>query len=279
MRTSPRPSPEVGGVDVYYAGKAFLCSAVARWVAEEGLSLDVCSGGELAVAQRAGFPAERIGLHGNNKASPRSSRRSSTASAGSWSTRSRRSTGSPLSQRSLGVRAPGDGPGHRRGRGAHPRVHRHRPRGPEVRLLARGRARRRGRRADPGSLAGPRPAGPALPHRQPDLRHVGLRGLGPAPDRPARPGRREARGPPPGDGPRRRLRHRLHLRAHPAVAPELGEGSSPTSSGASSRASATAPPAHRSRGSRSSRGARSPARAPSRSTRSAPSRTSTSATA
>lgn len=56
-----------GGADVYYAGKAFLCTAVAKWVAEEGLSLDVCSGGELAVARRAGFPAERIGFHGNNK--------------------------------------------------------------------------------------------------------------------------------------------------------------------------------------------------------------------
>jgi diaminopimelate decarboxylase len=56
-----------GGVDVYYAGKAFLCTEVARWVEEEGLSLDVCTGGELAVARRAGFPAERIGFHGNNK--------------------------------------------------------------------------------------------------------------------------------------------------------------------------------------------------------------------
>ena len=56
-----------GGADVYYAGKAFLCTSVAKWVAEEGLSLDVCSGGELAVARRAGFPAERIGFHGNNK--------------------------------------------------------------------------------------------------------------------------------------------------------------------------------------------------------------------
>ncbi len=56
-----------GGLDVYYAGKAFLCTAVARWVDEEGLFLDVCSGGELAVAKRAGFPAERIGMHGNNK--------------------------------------------------------------------------------------------------------------------------------------------------------------------------------------------------------------------
>ena len=61
------PFAELGGVDVFYAGKAFLCTEVARWVAEEGLCLDVCSGGELAVAQRAGFPAARIGLHGNNK--------------------------------------------------------------------------------------------------------------------------------------------------------------------------------------------------------------------
>lgn len=56
-----------GATSVHYAAKAFLCTEVARWVAEEGLSLDVCSGGELAVALRAGFPPERIALHGNNK--------------------------------------------------------------------------------------------------------------------------------------------------------------------------------------------------------------------
>ena len=55
------------GWDVYYAAKSFLCTAVARWVAEEGLGVDVCTGGELAVALRAGVPAGRIGLHGNNK--------------------------------------------------------------------------------------------------------------------------------------------------------------------------------------------------------------------
>ena len=71
-----------GGVDVYYAGKAFLCTAVARWVAEEGLRLDVCSGGELAVARRAGFPAERIGLHGNNKIRRRDPARRSTYGVG-----------------------------------------------------------------------------------------------------------------------------------------------------------------------------------------------------
>ncbi|WP_166349464.1 diaminopimelate decarboxylase [Phytoactinopolyspora limicola] len=63
-----------GGADVYYAGKAFLCTEVARWVADEGLGLDVCSGGELATALRAGFPAERIGLHGNNKSAAELSR-------------------------------------------------------------------------------------------------------------------------------------------------------------------------------------------------------------
>ena len=55
------------GADVYYAGKAFLCVATARWVQEEGLRLDVCTGGELAVALRAQFPPERVALHGNNK--------------------------------------------------------------------------------------------------------------------------------------------------------------------------------------------------------------------
>ncbi|MFC7449519.1 diaminopimelate decarboxylase [Rhodococcus daqingensis] len=52
---------------VHYASKAFLCGEIARWVAEEGLSLDICSGGELAIALHAGFPAERIAMHGNNK--------------------------------------------------------------------------------------------------------------------------------------------------------------------------------------------------------------------
>ncbi|WP_242657327.1 diaminopimelate decarboxylase [Mycobacterium talmoniae] len=56
-----------GGANVHYAAKAFLCSEIARWIDEEGLSLDVATGGELAVALHAGFPAQRITLHGNNK--------------------------------------------------------------------------------------------------------------------------------------------------------------------------------------------------------------------
>jgi len=59
---------EIGaGVDVYYAGKAFLSLAVARWVHDEGLRVDTASGGELAIALRAGVPGAHIGLHGNNK--------------------------------------------------------------------------------------------------------------------------------------------------------------------------------------------------------------------
>ena len=55
------------GMDVYYAGKAFLSRAVVRIVADEGLRLDVCTGGELAVALAAGMDPARIGFHGNNK--------------------------------------------------------------------------------------------------------------------------------------------------------------------------------------------------------------------
>jgi diaminopimelate decarboxylase len=53
--------------DVIYAAKAFLCRAVAHWVEEEGLGLDVCSAGELELAVTTGFPPERIVLHGNAK--------------------------------------------------------------------------------------------------------------------------------------------------------------------------------------------------------------------
>jgi diaminopimelate decarboxylase len=56
-----------GKVDVYYAGKAFLSSQVARWMYDEDLCLDVASGGELEIALRGGMPAKRIAMHGNNK--------------------------------------------------------------------------------------------------------------------------------------------------------------------------------------------------------------------
>lgn len=57
----------LGSENVYYAGKAFCSVAMCQLLASEGLSLDVCTGGELATALAAGFPPERILFHGNNK--------------------------------------------------------------------------------------------------------------------------------------------------------------------------------------------------------------------
>jgi diaminopimelate decarboxylase len=56
-----------GDARVFYAAKAFCSRAVLRWVSEEGLGVDVCTGGELEVALSAGVPAEMITMHGNNK--------------------------------------------------------------------------------------------------------------------------------------------------------------------------------------------------------------------
>jgi diaminopimelate decarboxylase len=58
------------GDGVAYASKAFLCVAMAKLVHEEGLHLDVATGGELYIARAAGFPPERIVFHGNNKSMP-----------------------------------------------------------------------------------------------------------------------------------------------------------------------------------------------------------------
>jgi len=53
--------------EIVYASKAFACTAVCRLMAEEGLSCDIASGGELHLALAGGFPPERIYMHGNNK--------------------------------------------------------------------------------------------------------------------------------------------------------------------------------------------------------------------
>ena len=67
-RAFDRAFAEVGtAAKVYYAGKAFLSIEVARWMDEAGLNIDVCTGGELAVALAAGVDPERLGFHGNNK--------------------------------------------------------------------------------------------------------------------------------------------------------------------------------------------------------------------
>jgi diaminopimelate decarboxylase len=67
IRARCREAVAAFGDDVAYATKAFLCKAMARLAHEEGMRLDVATGGELEVALAAGVPAERLILHGNNK--------------------------------------------------------------------------------------------------------------------------------------------------------------------------------------------------------------------
>src|SRR5262245_16030162 len=68
LRNRCREAVESFGADrVVYATKAFLCKAMARLAHEEGLLLDVATGGELFVALAAGVPADRCVFHGNNK--------------------------------------------------------------------------------------------------------------------------------------------------------------------------------------------------------------------
>lgn len=67
LRARCREAVAAFGEGVAYASKAFLCKAMARLAHEEGMCLDVASGGELYVARAAGVPADRLVLHGNNK--------------------------------------------------------------------------------------------------------------------------------------------------------------------------------------------------------------------
>jgi diaminopimelate decarboxylase len=67
LRARCRQARQAFGGGVAYAAKAFLCRAMAALVNEEGLFLDVASGGELYVALRSGFPADRLVMHGSNK--------------------------------------------------------------------------------------------------------------------------------------------------------------------------------------------------------------------
>ncbi len=69
IRARCREAVSVLGNGATYASKAFLCRAIARLVTEEGMRIDVATGGELQVVLAAGVPAERTVLHGNNKSS------------------------------------------------------------------------------------------------------------------------------------------------------------------------------------------------------------------
>ncbi|CAB4338248.1 MAG: diaminopimelate decarboxylase [Actinobacteria bacterium] len=57
--------PQAG--TIYYAAKSFICTAVAQWIADIGIGIDVCTGGELSVALAGGISPSKIELHGNNK--------------------------------------------------------------------------------------------------------------------------------------------------------------------------------------------------------------------
>ncbi len=52
---------------IYYAAKSFICTALAQWIADIGIGIDVCTGGELAVALAGGISPIKIEVHGNNK--------------------------------------------------------------------------------------------------------------------------------------------------------------------------------------------------------------------
>ena len=201
--------------DVFYAGKAFLCTTVARWVAEEGLCLDVCSDGELTVALRAGFDPARIGYHGNTKTEPEL-RRAVAEGVGRIIVdsfdeieRLERVTASLVSAGSI------NGPQPvmvRVTAGVEAHTHEYIATAHEDQKfgfsITSGDALQAVRRvvAAPGLRA----ARPALPHRQPDLRHLGLRGRRPPRAGAPRPGRLRGRRHDAGARPRRRLRHRVH---------------------------------------------------------------------
>ena len=246
------------------------CTAIARWVREEGLDLDVCTGGELAVALRAGFPPERIALHGNNK--------SSAELARGVEARRRPHRRSTPSTRSPGSAAVAEEPG-----GAAARCWSGSPSGVEAHThefiatahedqkfgfsLAAGHAAEAVRRVV--ALPGLELRRAALAHRLADLRHRRLRG-GRAPrgrrcaGQIARRARRRARRA----RPRRRPRHRLHRR-----------GRRPRASRSSPTACARSSTGVRGRRAAGAAAAVEPGRAiagpaPSRSTRSARSRTS-----
>jgi diaminopimelate decarboxylase len=67
LRARCREAVAAFGDGVAYAAKAFLCTAMAALAHDEGMYLDVATGGELHIALAAGVPAERLVLHGNNK--------------------------------------------------------------------------------------------------------------------------------------------------------------------------------------------------------------------
>ena len=93
LRRRCREAVSAWGGGVAYASKAFLCRAMARLAHEEGMRIDVSTGGELHVALAAGVPAARLVLHGNNKSDAELSALWPRVSGASWWTPSTKSAG------------------------------------------------------------------------------------------------------------------------------------------------------------------------------------------
>ena len=131
--------------EIVYASKAFSCRAMCELVAQEGLSLDVATGGELAAARAAAFPPERIYFHGNNK-SVAEIEFGLDVGIGHFVVDSFEEIDAPRGRRRRARAAPA-GPRARHARGAtrHARLRADRPAGQQVRLRARRRPRRRRR--------------------------------------------------------------------------------------------------------------------------------------
>ena len=192
--------------EVLFASKAFPCTAAYRLFAEEGLSVDVASGGELHMALRAGFDPARIHMHGNNK-SDEEILFAARAGVGhlildSFDEIERCERLLEESQDVLIRVTPGIKP-------STARLHHHRAARLEVRLRHRGRAGGAGDRAG-ARLRRAQPGRAARPHRLADLRARALHAGDPG-DR--RAGRRLV---PPGQR-RRRARDRLHRRGRAAL--------------------------------------------------------------
>ena len=103
---------------MFYAAKAFCSRAVLRWVTEEGLGVDVCTGGELEVALSAGVPPDQITMHGNNKTLDELSR-AVAAGVGHIVADSFEEIARLAYLTEAATTAQDPGPGHHRGGGAH----------------------------------------------------------------------------------------------------------------------------------------------------------------
>ena len=139
--------------EVIYASKALPITAAYRVMAEEGLSVDVASGGELYLALKGGRRPERIFMHGNNKTEAELELAFDAGHRLPGARLVRRDRAAPSGCSPEPAAAGRPDPGHARHQALHPLLHPDRPARLEVRLRARGRAGGRGGAARAGVRA------------------------------------------------------------------------------------------------------------------------------